>query len=90
MTFNDDIRKELENELILEDEEGNEVKFELLDVLEYEGKQYVVCTLAECLGEVYFMEVQEPGKEIDLFCIDNDDLEEILFEIFKERNKELF
>ena len=90
MAFNDDIRKELDNELILEDEEGNEGKFELLDALEYEGKKYIVCSPEDCLGEVLFMEVQGSAKEQELFCIGDDDLEEILFEIFKERNKELF
>ena len=34
--------QELDNILVLNDEEGNEVEFEFLDLIEYEGEEYVV------------------------------------------------
>ena len=34
--------EELDNILVLNDEEGNEVEFEFLDIIEYEGEEYVV------------------------------------------------
>ena len=34
--------EELDNILVLNDEEGNEVEFEFLDLIEYEGEEYVV------------------------------------------------
>ena len=34
--------EELDNIIILNDEDGNEVEFEFLDLIEYEGEEYVV------------------------------------------------
>ena len=42
---NEEIMQEMDNEgtlITLEDEEGNEVEFEFLDVVEYEGEEYIV------------------------------------------------
>ena len=42
---NEEFMEEMENEgtlITLEDEEGNEVEFEFLDVVEYEGEEYIV------------------------------------------------
>ena len=33
--------EELDNIIILNDEDGNEVEFEFLDLIEYEGEEYV-------------------------------------------------
>ena len=34
--------EELDNILTLNDEDGNEVEFEFLDLIEYEGEEYVI------------------------------------------------
>ena len=34
--------EELDNIIILNDENGNEVKFEFLDLMEYEGEEYII------------------------------------------------
>ena len=34
--------EELDNIVVLNDEDGNEVEFEFLDLIEYEGESYVV------------------------------------------------
>ena len=34
--------EELDNIIVLNDEDGNEVEFEFLDLIEYEGEEYVV------------------------------------------------
>ena len=39
---NENEGEELDNILVLNDEEGNEVEFEFLDLIEYEGEEYVV------------------------------------------------
>ena len=39
------LMEEMENEaplITLEDEEGNEMEFEFLDIVEYEGEEYIV------------------------------------------------
>lgn len=33
---------EMSNKVVLNDEDGNEVEFELLDLVEYNGEEYVV------------------------------------------------
>ena len=41
----EELMEEMDNEgalITLEDEEGNEVEFEFLDVVEYEGEEYIV------------------------------------------------
>ena len=42
MSENKDLEMELEDVIVLEDEDGNEIEFELGDKLVYEGKEYVV------------------------------------------------
>ena len=43
MNQNDDLmQEELDNLIVLTDEDGNDVSFEFLDLLEYEGEEYVV------------------------------------------------
>lgn len=34
--------EELENIIVLNDEDGNEVNFEFLDLIDYEGEEYIV------------------------------------------------
>ena len=34
--------EEIDNIVILNDEEGNEVQFEFLDLIEYDGEEYVI------------------------------------------------
>ena len=42
MSENKDLEMELDEVIVLEDEDGNEIEFELGDKLVYEGKEYVV------------------------------------------------
>lgn len=39
---NPEMDEELDNVIILNDEDGNEVKFEFLDLIEYSGEEYVI------------------------------------------------
>ena len=48
--------EELDNIIILNDEEGNEVEFEFLDLIEFEGEEYVVLLPVE--------ETEDAGEEI--------------------------
>ena len=44
---NEEFMEEMENEgtlITLEDEDGNEIEFEFLDVVEYEGEEYIKST----------------------------------------------
>ena len=44
------VGEELDNIIILNDEEGNEVKFEFLDLIELDGEEFVVLLPTEDEG----------------------------------------
>ena len=92
--------EELDNIVILNDEDGNEVKFEFLDLVELDEEEYVVLLPVSEEGEE-----EEEGEVVILKIEDNDDQnseeesyvsvedEEILnkvFDIFKEKFKDDF
>ncbi len=88
--------EELNNIVVLNDENGEEVPFEFLDVIEYEGEEYVVLLPVEedeeDLGEVVILKIEDTDSEEEESYVSVDD-EEILnnvFEIFKEKFKEEF
>ena len=90
--------EELDNILTLNDEEGNEVEFEFLDLIEYEGEEYVILLPVEDEedeeepGEVVILKVEDTDNEDEESYVSVDD-EEILnavFEKFKEKFKDDF
>lgn len=88
--------EELNNIVILNDENGEEIPFEFLDVIEYEGEEYVVLLPveeeeSEDLGEVVILKIEDTDNEEEESYVSVED-EEILnkvFEIFKEKFKEI-
>ena len=87
--------EELDNIIILNDEEGNEAEFEFLDLIEFEGEEYVVLLPVEeteDAGEVVILKLEDTESEDEESYVSVDD-EEILnkvFEIFKEKFKDDF
>ena len=89
---------ELDNIVVLNDEEGNEVKFEFLDLIEYENEQYVVLLPVaedgqEDEGEVVILKVEDTDEESDeesYVSVDDEDVLNEVFEIFKEKFKDEF
>ena len=87
--------EELDNIIILNDEEGKEVKFEFLDLIEYENEEYVILLPAdeeEDSDEVVILKVEDTDSEEEESYVSVDD-EEVLnkvFEIFKEKFKDEF
>ena len=55
--------EELDNVVILNDEEGNEVKFEFLDLIELDDEEYVVLLPMTAEGE----EDEGAGKKLQPF-----------------------
>ena len=91
--------REAENEeedmsvITLTDEEGNQVDFEFIDLVEYEGKEYIVLlpTDEEEQEQVVIYEVVPCDDETDLYKgIESQEVLEAVFEIFKDRNQDLF
>ena len=90
--------EELDNIVILNDEDGNEVKFEFLDLVELDDEEYVILLPViddgvEEEGEVVILKVEDTDSDSDMVSYVSVDDEEILnkvFEIFKEKFKDDF
>ena len=90
--------EELDNIVILNDEEGNEVKFEFLDLIDYEDEEYIVLLPItedgeEEDGEVVILKVEDVDEETDeesYVSVEDEDTLNKVFEIFKERFKDDF
>ena len=86
---------EIDNIIVLNDENGNEVQFEFLDLIEYDSEEYVVLLpLAEedDSGEVVILKVEptENPEEESYVSVSDDDVLMTVFEIFKEKFKDEF
>ena len=90
--------EELDNIIILNDEDGNEVKFEFLDLVELDNEEYVVLLPVteegeEEEGEVVILKVEDTDEDTDeesYVSIDDEDTLNKVFEIFKEKFKDDF
>ena len=91
--------EELDNIIILNDEDGNEVKFEFLDLIELDNEEYVVLLPIteegeEEEGEVVILKVEdtddENAEEESYVSIEDEDILNRVFEIFKEKFKDDF
>lgn len=87
---------ELDNIIVLNDEEGKEVQFEFLDLIEYEGEEYVILLPIEEneeeSGEVVILKLEDTDSEDEESYVSVDDQEVLnkVFEIFKEKFKDEF
>ncbi len=81
-----------DNIIILNDDEGNEVEFEFLDLIPYRGKEYVVLLpTSEDADEVVILQLEEANDESESYIsVDNKFTLQAVFEIFKERAKNTF
>ena len=92
---NEQESEELDNIIILNDENGEEIEFEFLDLIEYEGEEYVVLLPhdeEEDADEVVILKLEDTDSEDEESYVSVDD-EEVLqnvFEIFKEKFKDEF
>ena len=89
--------EELSNIIILSDENGNEVQFEFLDLIEYDSEEYVVLLPVledgeEDDGEVVILKVEDTENEEEESYVSVDDEETLnsVFEIFKDKFKDEF
>lgn len=83
---------ENENTIILNDDKGNEVEFEFLDLIPYRGREYVVLLSAlDDAEEVVILQLEESDDETENYIsVDNEFTLQAVFEIFKEKAKDEF
>ena len=91
--------EELDNIVILNDEEGNEVKFEFLDLVELNDEEYVILLPVndegeEDEGEVVILKIEdtddENSEEESYVSVEDESVLNEVFEIFKEKFKNDF
>ncbi len=89
--------EELEdNIIVLNDEAGNEHSFEFLDLIEYEGEDYVVLLPAEeedeDADEVVILKLEDTDSEDEesYASVEDEEVLNKVFEIFKEKFKDDF
>ena len=87
--------EEVSNIIVLNDENGNEVEFEFIDLIEYQDHEYVGLLPVEDDGdsEVVILQVEEGDEDSDeeaYVSVEDDDVLTAVFEIFKEKFKEEF
>ena len=91
--------EELDNVITLKDEEGNEVKFEFLDLVELNNEEYVILlpmttTGEEEEGEVVILQIEDKDipddEEESYISVEDEAILNQVFEIFKEKFKNDF
>ena len=90
--------EELDNIIILNDENGNEVKFEFLDLVELDNEEYVVLLPysaegEEDEGEVVILKLEdtdEDSEEESYVGVEDEEILNKIFKIFKEKYKDEF
>ena len=83
---------ENDNIIILNDDNGNEVEFEFLDLIPYRGNEYVVLLpVSDEAEEVVILQLEEADDETESYIsVDNELTLQAVFEIFKEKAKDIF
>lgn len=87
--------EELDNIIVLNDENGDEIEFEFLDLIEYEGEEYVVLLPhdeEEDADEVVILQLEDTDNEDEesYVSVDDEDVLQAVFQIFKEKFKDEF
>ncbi len=91
----DEELNEEDNIVILKDEDGNDVRFEFLDFIEYENENYIVLLPAdedaEDADEVVILKEEKETEEGENYVsVDNEETLNKVFEIFKDKFKDEF
>ena len=90
MADNENILEEMENDgelITLTDDEGNEVEFEFLDVIEYDGDEYIVLIENdEDADEVVILKINALDEETEEYVsIDDEEILQTVFDMFKKK-----
>ena len=86
---NEEILQEEESILTLTDENGDELNFEYLDCIEYEGTEYLIL-MPEDSNEIVILEVQPVDEENENYvAVESEDTLDAVYQIFKDRYKDV-
>ena len=91
MENNEILMEEEESILTLTDENGDEIQFEYLDCIEYEGKEYLILMpVDEESNEIVILEIQPVDEENENYvAVEDEAILDAVYGIFKERYKDV-
>ena len=91
MENNDVLMEEEESILTLTDENGEDMEFEYLDCIEYQGKEYLVLMpVDEESNEIVILEIQPVDEENENYvAVEDEAILDAVYSIFKERYKDV-
>ena len=91
MENNDVLMEEEESILTLTDENGEDMEFEYLDCIEYQGKEYLVLMpVDEESNEIVILEIQPVDEENENYvAVEDEAILDAVYGIFKERYKDV-
>ena len=77
--------------LTLTDENGNDVEFEYMDCIEYEGKEYLILMpMEEESDEIVILEIEPVDEENENYlAVEDEAVLNTVFGIFKEKYKDV-
>ena len=87
---------ELDNIITLKDETGTDVSFEFLDLIEYQGKEYIVLLPKVISDEdpsevvILMLESTEGSDEESYISVEDQDILDAIFAIFKNKLRDEF
>lgn len=82
-----------DNIVVLTDEEGNDIEFEFLDIIEYRGEEYIVLFPPEKdVGEVVILRLEKDDSEEESIMsgVEDESVLAAVYEIFREKFKDKF
>lgn len=82
--------EDFDGTVVLADEEGNEISFTFLDLLEYEGESYVLLlpTQEDLANEVVILRVTEENGEEFYEAVEDLETIEAVFALFQQLQEE--
>ena len=90
MENNEILMEEEEYILTLSDENGEDIRFEYLDCIQYEGKEYLILMPeGEENNEIVILEIQPVDEENENYVsVEDEAILDAVYGIFKERYKD--
>ena len=91
MENNEMLLEEDESILTLTDENGEDMEFEYLDCIEYQGKEYLILMpVDEASNEIVILEIQPVDEENENYlAVEDEAILDAVYGIFKERYKDV-
>ena len=90
MENNEILMEEEESILTLTDENGQDMEFEYLDCIEYQGTEYLVLSPEEEPGQIVILQIEPVDEENENYlAVEDESVLDSVYALFKERYKDV-